>query len=107
MVQYQVRKLWFQSGYSRLGQSFSGSDRGSGGCIIFLLWGVALVQFLLRPERRHRLCAGLLLAGAALWSASSRGRLQSQRPAAAPEQWEMSLEGGRKLTYQRSFSSEH
>lgn len=27
-VQYQVRKLWFQSGYSRLGQSFSGSGTG-------------------------------------------------------------------------------
>jgi hypothetical protein len=25
-VQYQARKLWFQSGYSRLGQSFSGSS---------------------------------------------------------------------------------
>jgi hypothetical protein len=28
LVQYQVRKLWFQSGYSRLGQSFSGSTAG-------------------------------------------------------------------------------
>jgi hypothetical protein len=27
-VQYQARKLWFQSGYSRLGQSFSGSTTG-------------------------------------------------------------------------------
>ena len=27
-VQYQARKLWFQSGYSRLGQSFSGSNTG-------------------------------------------------------------------------------
>ncbi|MGA2848229.1 MAG: hypothetical protein ABSE46_04470 [Terracidiphilus sp.] len=27
-VQYQARKLWFQSGYSRLGQSFSGSGTG-------------------------------------------------------------------------------
>jgi hypothetical protein len=28
LVQYQVRKLWIQSGYSRLGQSFSGSGTG-------------------------------------------------------------------------------
>ena len=27
-VQYQARKLWFQSGYSRLGQSFTGSGTG-------------------------------------------------------------------------------
>jgi hypothetical protein len=27
-MQYQVRKLWFQSGYSRLGQSFTGSSIG-------------------------------------------------------------------------------
>ena len=27
-IQYQARKLWFQSGYSRLGQSFSGSSTG-------------------------------------------------------------------------------
>jgi hypothetical protein len=27
-VQYQARKLWFQSGYSRLAQSFSGSGTG-------------------------------------------------------------------------------
>ena len=41
-------------------------------------------------------CAAVLLAP--LWA--------SQKAKPAPEQWEMSLDGGRKLTYQRSFSSE-
>jgi DNA-binding beta-propeller fold protein YncE len=36
-----------------------------------------------------------------LWAAP-----KTKAPAAAPEQWEMSLDGGRKLSWERSFNSE-
>ncbi|MGD0891759.1 MAG: 6-bladed beta-propeller [Terracidiphilus sp.] len=64
-----------------------------------------MVQLLLRYGRRHPLYAGLLLACAAvvslpLWAS------QKSKTQAVPEQWEMSLDGGRKLTWEHSFSSE-
>jgi DNA-binding beta-propeller fold protein YncE len=65
-----------------------------------------LVQFLLTGRRRLRLSAATLLAGAALLLPSTWASQKTKSQAAAPEQWEMSLEGGRSLSWERSFSSE-
>jgi DNA-binding beta-propeller fold protein YncE len=65
-----------------------------------------LVQLLLRRERRQWLSAALLLAGVALLLTPLRASPRPKRETAVPEAWEMSLEGGRKLTWQHSFSSE-
>jgi len=65
-----------------------------------------LVQFLLSGERRLCLGAALIVASAALLQAPARASEKSKAGAAAPEAWEMSLEGGRTLTWERSFNSE-
>jgi DNA-binding beta-propeller fold protein YncE len=62
-----------------------------------------MVQLLLTRQWRYRMRAGLTVAGAAMLLASSWA---SQKTKPAPEQWEMSLDGGRKLTFEHSFSSE-
>jgi DNA-binding beta-propeller fold protein YncE len=64
-----------------------------------------LVQLLLAGKRRRWISAASLLASAALmltplWASSK------PKPQAAPEQWEMSLEGGRTLSWEHSFTSE-
>ena len=55
---------------------------------------------------RRSLGTALMLAGLALLSASSWASPKSRPPAKEPDLWVMSLEGGRKLTWQQSFSSE-
>lgn len=62
-----------------------------------------MVQFLLRP-RRH-LSAVLILMCAAL-PVACRAAEKTKPPASSAELWEMSLDGGRKLTWERSFKSE-
>ncbi len=47
-----------------------------------------------------------MLGGMLLLSTSIGKSANSKAPVAAPEQWEMSLEGGRTLSWERSFSSE-
>jgi DNA-binding beta-propeller fold protein YncE len=65
-----------------------------------------LVQLLLRAERRPWLGAALILAVAALLVTPIRASQKPKPQAAAPEMWEMSLEGGRKLSWEHSFHSE-
>jgi DNA-binding beta-propeller fold protein YncE len=65
-----------------------------------------LVQFLLTGNRRLRPNAVLILAGAVLIVAPLCAAPRSKPQPAAPEQWEMSLDGGRKLTWEQSFHSE-
>lgn len=48
----------------------------------------------------------LVLAGAALLPACVCAAPKAKTPPAAPEAWEMPLEGGRRLSWERSFSSE-
>ena len=64
-----------------------------------------MVQLLLGREQQRCLRAALTVAVAALLltpiGASAKPKLK-----AAPEAWEMSLDGGRKLTWEHSFSSE-
>jgi DNA-binding beta-propeller fold protein YncE len=62
-----------------------------------------MVQLLLKHKWRLRARAGLIVAGAAMLLASTWA---SQKTKPAPEQWEMSLDAGRKLTWEHSFSSE-
>ena len=62
-----------------------------------------MVQLLL--NRRPSVGAGLVLAAAALLLRPVES-LAKAKPASAPEQWQMSLDGGRSLTWQRSFHSE-
>jgi sugar lactone lactonase YvrE len=64
-----------------------------------------LVQLLLKRERLQRLSAAVILAGAALLLAPAWVSAKSKSTAPA-ELWEMSLEGGRKLSWEHSFSSE-
>ncbi len=47
-----------------------------------------------------------MLAGVALLLPGARASQKSKPHAAAPELWEMSLDGGRKLTWEHSFNSE-
>jgi DNA-binding beta-propeller fold protein YncE len=66
-----------------------------------------LVQFLLSGVHLHCFRAGLALACAAalltpIWAAPG-----PRHETVAPETWEMSLEGGRKLSWERSFDSEN
>ncbi|HEY6446441.1 MAG TPA: 6-bladed beta-propeller [Acidobacteriaceae bacterium] len=63
-----------------------------------------MVQLLLR-ETRARLCAMFLVAAAALLPAASWA---AKAPKTVPpsEMWKLSLDGGRSLTWERSFSSE-
>jgi DNA-binding beta-propeller fold protein YncE len=65
-----------------------------------------LVQLLLRAERRQSLGAALILAGVALLTAPIWASQKPKPSEATPELWEMSLEGGRKLSWERSFNSE-
>ena len=64
-----------------------------------------MVQLLLTRVRRHCLGAALLLTGAAVLvpPASAAGKPTTKTP---PQQWELSLEGGRSLSWEHSFSSE-
>ena len=78
----------------------------TGSYIIVLHRGIALVQLLLTRERRQCLGAALIVAGVALLLGSDLGIPKIQARGAAPELWEMSLDGGRKLTWERSFNSE-
>jgi hypothetical protein len=57
-------------------------------------------------ERRHWLRAATLLASVALLLPPMWASQKQTARAVAPEQWEMSLEGGRTLSWERSFSSE-
>jgi len=65
-----------------------------------------LVQLLLTAELRKCLSAALILAGVALLPVPLWASPKSKTQPAVPEQWEMSLEGGRKLTWEHSFRSE-
>jgi DNA-binding beta-propeller fold protein YncE len=65
-----------------------------------------LVQLLLAAETRKWLSAALIVAGVALAPSPLPASPKSKSQPVAPEQWEMSLEGGRKLTWEHSFSSE-
>jgi sugar lactone lactonase YvrE len=69
-----------------------------------------LVQILLRAERPKCPSAVLILAlvaaGLALLPAPASASQKSKPQMAAPEFWEMSLDGGRKLSWERSFGSE-
>jgi DNA-binding beta-propeller fold protein YncE len=55
---------------------------------------------------RRFLAVAVTLGGILLLAPSICKSANSKTPAAAPEQWEMSLEGGRTLSWERSFSSE-
>lgn len=55
---------------------------------------------------RRRLGAAVLTAAMALLPAPANASPKEKTPAVAPEFWQMSLEGGRTLTWERSFSSE-
>ena len=65
-----------------------------------------MVQLFLSRERRYRLVKALTAAGIALLLSPLSASPNTRREKPAPEQWEMSLEGGRKLTFERSFRSE-
>ena len=65
-----------------------------------------MVQLLLKRVRRQCLGAALFLVGAALLPASLWASPRSKPASAPPELWELSLEGGRKLSWERSFNSE-
>jgi DNA-binding beta-propeller fold protein YncE len=65
-----------------------------------------LVQLLLKAERRNCLRAAIVLAGAAMLSTLGWGSPKPNSPASTPEQWQMSLDGGRSLSWERSFKSE-
>ena len=64
-----------------------------------------MVQVLLKRELRQSLGAGLILASVALLPAPIWASPKS-KPQAAPVKWEMLLEGGRRLSWERSFDSE-
>ncbi len=68
-----------------------------------LRWGVALVQFLLG---RRRCFSAVLILLAAVSPRTSPAAQKAKPPAAPSELWVMSLDGGRKLTWERSFKSE-
>ncbi len=67
-----------------------------------------MVQLLLTGKQRRCAGAALLLAGVSLslcpMAAASH---KSKLPAATPELWHLSLEGGRTLSWEHSFSSEN
>jgi DNA-binding beta-propeller fold protein YncE len=63
-----------------------------------------MVQFLLSEIRRSILTASLLAASIALLPVSLRASGPHTVP--PPERWQMSLDGGRTLTWERSFASE-
>jgi DNA-binding beta-propeller fold protein YncE len=65
-----------------------------------------VVQLLLRGAQRQCLRTALILVGAALFLAPIWASPKPRREPVAPEAWEMSLDGGRKLTWEHSFSSE-
>ena len=65
-----------------------------------------MVQLLLSGKRRQYLGAAFIVAGVALLLPPIWASHESRPPAAAPELWEMSLDGGRKLSWEHSFNSE-
>ncbi|HEX4005308.1 MAG TPA: 6-bladed beta-propeller [Acidobacteriaceae bacterium] len=67
-----------------------------------------MVQFLLSGARRSTFSALLFLAGIALApvTAGASGPASPDTRHPPPERWQMSLDGGRTLTWERSFSSE-
>lgn len=65
-----------------------------------------MVQFLLRGKRRHSPSAALALAGVAILLTPTSAFPKARPRTTTPERWEMSLDGGRKLTWERNFSSE-
>ena len=65
-----------------------------------------MVQLFLNRKLLRGPGAALVLGGVALLLAPAWVSAKPKR-VDIPEQWEMSLEGGRKLSFERSFSSEH
>ena len=56
--------------------------------------------------RRKCLGAALIAASAAILLVPAIWASQKVKTQAVPEQWEMALDGGRKLSWERSFNSE-
>ncbi len=65
-----------------------------------------MVQRLLSGKRWQRLGAALLLGGAVLLCAVPVFAAKAKTQDTPPEMWEMSLDGGRSLTWERNFNSE-
>ena len=63
-----------------------------------------MVQLLLSRKQRQCLRAVILTAGVAILLVPGWASKPKTKP--VPEQWEMSLDGGRKLTWERDFKSE-
>ena len=64
-----------------------------------------MVQSLLIRERRRKLISAFLVAFVAVLPSTSRAA-GKPKTASPIEQWEMSLEGGRRLTWEHNFRSE-
>jgi DNA-binding beta-propeller fold protein YncE len=65
-----------------------------------------VVQLLLNSERRHCSGAAILLAVVSILLAPIWAHAKPKREIVAPQAWELSLEGGRTLSWEHSFSSE-
>jgi DNA-binding beta-propeller fold protein YncE len=65
-----------------------------------------MVQLFLARERRRWLAKALTVASIALLLPPPSASAKPKHEKAVPEQWEMSLDGGRKLTFERSIRSE-
>ncbi len=65
-----------------------------------------MVQFLLRTERGKKRAIALSLATACLLVPAVGAAPKAKNPPALPPHWTLSLEGGRKLLWEQTFSSE-
>ena len=105
MLQYKLRQLWITGGYLKLPQGFSIIGRAADYRLVVLYWSFQVVQVLLRSILRGKpgqllVCAlALVLAP----GAAAKSSKKDPQPVLAPE---LQLEGGRRLTYERSFWSE-
>ena len=67
-----------------------------------------MVQFLLAGKQRQNAGAALILVGVVLLLCpTATASHKSKLPAAPPELWKLSLEGGRTLSWEHSFNSEN
>ena len=106
-MQYHLRRIGLLSGYTRFTQSISAGGAPPGTANSYFIGVSQMVRFLLSGRCRGQLRRTLAVAGfVALLCIPAGAGKQPKATASQPAPPELLLDGGRKLTFERSFSLE-
>ena len=106
-LQYRLRKIGVLAGYTRFTQGISASSTLTRNRELVLHWSVEMDRFLLSGRRVSPLQKALTIAGLVallVFTAAAAKQPKTSIQQAVPP--ELLLDGGRKLTFERSFSLE-